>query len=268
MAEEDAAGPTAPVAAGDRDGDGPPPPHLRVASLLPSATDICIALGLADRVVGVTHECDWEAHPLFPPAGPASLWSADGSADGSSTTTAGLPRPPSLTVSGIDPALRSQAEIDAAVGASATGEGPSLCRLDGPALAAAAPTVVLTQGLCGVCAVGADEAERGVRAAGPGGDGCRVVSLEPRTLDEVAETFVAVAESCGVRERGTRLAEAFRGDVRRVSDIVAAAAVSRPRVLYLEWLDPPFDAGHWVSPPSELARLSLARRSVNSRLVH
>ena len=224
MAEEAAAGPTTTAP----EEGGTPPLALRVASLLPSTTDICIALGIADRIVGVTHECDFgDDHPLF---------RSDG------TSPAGLPRPPPLTVSGIDPARQSQLEIDKAVSASASG-GASLYRLDGSALAGAAPTVVLTQSLCGVCAVDADDV-RGVCALSPGKD-CRVVSLEPRTLDEVAATFVSVADACGVRERGVRLASRFREDILRVSDI-AVAAESRPRVLYLEWLDPPYDAGHWI----------------------
>ena len=153
-------------------------------------------------------------------------------------------RPPPLTVSDIDPAGQSQLEIDAAVKSSASAGGASLYRLDGPALVAARPDVVLTQSLCSVCAVAADDVSKEICEFRPD-QKCRVVSLEPRTLEEVATSFVTVAEACGVRERGLRLASKFWEDISRVSDI-AAAAGSRPRVLYLEWLDPPYDAGHWI----------------------
>lgn len=192
---------------------------VRIASLVPSATEALFALGLGDSVVAVTHECD------HPPA------------------VAGLPR---LTSSVIEAGL-PPAEIDARVRA-VTARGESLYRLDEALLAELEPDLIVTQALCAVCAVSFED----VRAiAGRIHSRPRVLSLDPETLAEVLSDVVVLAEAAGEPERGERLL----GDLRARLDAVATAVdgAPRPRVAALEWLDPVFIGGHWVPEMIELA---------------
>ena len=76
---------------------------------------------------------------------------------------------------------------------------------------------------------------------------CRVLSLEPETLTEVVDTFVTIAEACGVRERGEELSESFWDGVEQISHATSLSSNNaKPRVLFMEWLNPCFDAGHWI----------------------
>ncbi|MER5872969.1 cobalamin-binding protein [Streptomyces sp. NPDC002044] len=188
---------------------------MRIVSLLPAATDIVAELGLAADLVGRTHECDW------PPAEVAGV--------------------PVVTAAEFAAETLTSREISEAVGGAAH-SGSSLYTLDTGALAALAPDVVLTQDLCDVCAVSYAGVSRAVRVLDGGGP--RVLSLDPRTLDDVLDCLVTVGELLGVRERAvTRRAElaARLEDVRRLT-----AGRARPRVVAIEWLDPLWPAGHWV----------------------
>lgn len=188
----------------------------RIVSLLPSATEIVYALGLGGQLVGVTHECD------YPPE---------------------ARRKPVLTSSILqDPSLGSAA-IDAAIqDLLRAGHSPgSIYHIDAEILRAVAPTLILTQQLCDVCAVSFGEVQRAVAAVG---GACRVVSLEPTGIAEVLASIVEV----GRLTEADGAAGVLVADLRSRLDAVAAAVVSapRPRVLCVEWLDPPFTAGHWV----------------------
>ncbi|MFJ3205932.1 cobalamin-binding protein [Streptomyces sp. NPDC086989] len=192
---------------------------MRIVSLLPAATDIVADLGLVADLVGRTHECDW------PPAAVASV--------------------PVVTRAEFDADALSSREISQAVGGSAH-SGSSLYTLDTEALAALAPEVLLTQDLCQVCAVSYESVTRAVRVmdAGP-----RVLSLEPKTLDDVLDCLVAVGDLLGVRERAERRRAELWGrlaEVRRLTE-----GRPRPRVVAIEWLDPLWPAGHWV--PEQIA---------------
>ncbi|MFD8205858.1 cobalamin-binding protein [Streptomyces sp. NPDC059695] len=187
---------------------------MRIVSLLPAATDIVAQLGLAADLVGRTHECDWPPRDV---AGVPVVTSAEFSSD----------------------ALSSR-EISAAVGGAAHG-GSSLYTLDAEALSALAPDVVLTQDLCDVCAVSYEAVSRAVRVLD---GGPRVLSLEPRTLDDVLDCLVTVGDLLGVRERAERRREELRDRLAAVRGLTAGRA--RPRVVAVEWLDPLWPAGHWV----------------------
>lgn len=185
---------------------------MRIASLVPSATEMLFALGLGESVVGVTHECD------FPPAASDR---------------------PHLTATVLPEGL-SAGEIDAAV-KSIVGEGRALYSLDEERLAALAPDLIVTQAVCDVCAVSfEDVVEIAARLPGPP----RVVQQDPSSLAEVLEDVTRLGEAAGISERGHELRSELEGRLATVRAAVAAA--DRPKVIALEWLDPPFVGGHWI----------------------
>jgi iron complex transport system substrate-binding protein len=192
---------------------------MRIASLVPSATEMLFALGLGDAVVAVTHECD------YPPE------------------AAERPR---LTRSVIPPGL-PPAEIDAAV-REVTGQGRALYELDEQTLARLDVDLIVTQALCAVCAVSYDDV-RAVAERLPSRP--RVVSLDPETLGEVLDDVIALGDATGAREAAVALRAQLEGRLDGVRTAVSGAP--RPRVAALEWLDPPFAGGHWVPEMIELA---------------
>lgn len=192
----------------------------RICSLLPSATEIVFALGLEDRLVGVTHECD------YPPEARAK---------------------PHVTSSVIDSEGLSAGEIDAAVRESLAQEA-TIYHLDRDLLAQLQPDLLLTQELCDVCAVGTPVV-RDVVASLPTAP--RVVSLEPRTLGEVLDTMLLVGRLTGALRRAIELTDDLRARLQVVRDAVAAQP--RVSVLTLEWVGPLFVGGHWVPEMVEIA---------------
>jgi iron complex transport system substrate-binding protein len=192
---------------------------MRIASLVPSATEMLFALGLGGDVVGVTHECD------FPPAA-AEL--------------------PHLTRTVLPPGL-SAGEIDAAV-KEVVGEGRALYTLDEERLAGMEPELIVTQAVCEVCAVSYEDVVA-VAAQLPGPP--QVLQQDPATLGEVLEDVSRLGDAAGVRAEAARVRRELEGRLEAVS--AAVAGEPRPRVLALEWLDPPFLGGHWVPEMIELA---------------
>jgi iron complex transport system substrate-binding protein len=192
---------------------------MRIASLVPSSTEMLFALGLGEETVGVTHECD------FPPAAAAL---------------------PQLTAT-VMPEGLSAGEIDAAVKAI-VGEGKALYTLDEERLTELAPDLIVTQAVCEVCAVSyEDVVEVAARLPGPP----RVLQQDPSSLTEVLADLERLGEAAGIGER----AAALRADLEERLDAVRAAVAGapRPRVIALEWLDPPFIGGHWIPEMVELA---------------
>lgn len=195
---------------------------MRIASLLPGATEIAGLVGAAGDLVGVTHECD------YPP---------------------GVERLPKLTTSRIDPSRMTSAEIDAAVtelGSAGTGSGAltdegSIYGLRTDLLAELAPDLVLTQGVCDVCAVSLSVVERGVAGLDPAP---RLISLNPASISDVLDDVVTVGDAVGRGEEARRERESLRKRLARVEERVSG--LPRPRVGCLEWLDPLFSGGHWV----------------------
>lgn len=185
---------------------------MRIASLVPSSTEMLFALGLGESVVGVTHECD------HPPAA-SEL--------------------PHLTATVLPEGL-SAGEIDAAVKAT-VGEGKALYSLDEGALAALEPDLIVTQAVCDVCAVSfADVVEVAARLPGPP----RVVQQDPSSLAEVLDDVTRLGEATGIPARAAELRAELEGRLEAVAAAVAGS--ERPRVIALEWLDPPFVGGHWI----------------------
>ena len=181
-------------------------------SLVPHATELLFALGAGAEVLGVTHECDHPAAALE------------------------LPR---LTRDAL-PAGLSAGEIDAAV-RDRTLAGESIYELDRDALARLEPDLIVTQALCPVCAVSYEEVEG---LAGELRSRPRVVALDPKTLGETLGDVRTLAQATGRREQGAELVARSAARVDAVKLSVRSAKA--PRVLALEWLDPPYVAGHWT----------------------
>ncbi|HYR97911.1 MAG TPA: cobalamin-binding protein [Gemmatimonadales bacterium] len=195
-------------------------PAERIASLLPSATEIVCALGLEHQLVGVSHSCD---HPTAIRSKPR------------------LTRPRFLLEG------RSSGEIDVAV-RQALREFGSVYELDRARLAAVRPDLLLTQGVCEVCAVPTRDAE----TAAAGLDSCpTVLALDAHDVAGVLETIRLVGRAGGVPERADRCVLEIE---RRIASVRARIEDQpEPRVLALEWLDPPFVPGHWVPEMVALA---------------
>jgi iron complex transport system substrate-binding protein len=192
---------------------------MRIASLVPSATEMLFALGLGGDVVGVTHECD------FPPEA-ASL--------------------PHLTATVLPEGLDA-GEIDAVV-KEIVGEGRALYSLDEERLTELAPDLIVTQAVCEVCAVSyEDVVSVAARLPGPP----RVLQQDPSTIGEVLEDVTRLGAAAGIEKRAARVRAGLEARLERVQAAVKGAG--RPRVLALEWLDPPFLGGHWVPEMIEIA---------------
>jgi len=185
---------------------------MRVASLVPSATEMLFALGLGEAVVGVTHECD---HPR----------------EASSL--------PHLTRT-VLPAGLSAGEIDTAVKAT-VGEGRALYELDEERLARLGPDLIVTQAVCDVCAVSYEDVLE-VAARLPSEP--RVVQQDPSTLGEMLEDVIRLGEATGFESEAHDLRGELEGRLATVRAAVSGA--NRPRVIALEWLDPPYVGGHWL----------------------
>jgi iron complex transport system substrate-binding protein len=166
--------------------------------------------GAGDALIGVTHECDYPT---------------------------GVDKLPRLTSSKIDQNMTS-VEIDAAVSEHLTDTG-SIYALDAELLDELAPDLIITQGLCDVCAVSTNLVEEAASALE-----ARIFSMNPTSLREVLDDTVAVGEALGRGEETRAKVAALEERLARVEE--AVAGLTRPRVGCIEWLDPPFSAGHWV----------------------
>ncbi|HVJ84133.1 MAG TPA: cobalamin-binding protein [Caulifigura sp.] len=192
---------------------------MRIVSFLPSATEIVCELGLQEQLVGVTHECDF-------PTGVASL--------------------PHVTRTHL-PAAASSGEIDRLVREQLATER-SLYQLDHDRLAALEPDLIITQSLCDVCAVAESDVQRALCRLPRG---AALLNLEPQSLTDVLDSVVTVADAAGIRERGVEARRRLQNRMNAVTEAVNSSA--RLRVVVLEWIDPPFSAGHWVPEIVELA---------------
>lgn len=188
---------------------------MRIASLLPSATDIVAALGLADHLVAISHECD------LPPNAP----------DLPRITASRLP-------AGLDPAAIDGAVKDAAAA------GRPLYQVDGDLLSELEPDLVLTQGLCEVCAVTESQVGQALRRLPDHlPRNAQVLSLSGTTVSGIFADIRAVADSAGVPAQ----AETLLGQLNeRWRAVETSAPAERPPMAVLEWTDPVFVGGHWV----------------------
>jgi iron complex transport system substrate-binding protein len=185
---------------------------MRIVSLLPSTTEILFAIGAGPDVVGVTFECD---HPAE--ARTRTI-----------VSTSAMPE-------GLAPA-----EIDAFV-AKAVAAGEDLYHLDEGALAGLDADLVVTQDLCAVCAVDVSVVGDALAHLGCTAD---VLTIDPYTLEEVFESFLTLGRATGRLDAATALVESQRARLDAVRSRVGG--LPRPRVMLLEWTDPPYAPGHWM----------------------
>lgn len=186
---------------------------MNIVSLLPSTTEIVFDLGLADQLRGVTVECNWPQH------------AKEGREIVVDTFTN-----PTMTPGEIDAIVKQR-----------VAQGLDLYNLDDAALARCAPDLILSQDLCRVCAVASGDVNAAVARLNCDAN---VLQIDPQTLHQVIDSINTIAEAAGVASRGTALTNSLHKRLEIVADNVRGLA--RPKVFVLEWIDPPFGAGHWV----------------------
>ena len=194
---------------------------MKICSLLPSGTEILFALGLGDQVAGVSDLCD------FPPEARSK---------------------PVVSRSKVDPSVLSSDQVEAAMASLLTrGENPF--DLDQEWLVSESPDVILTQDLCHVCEVDAGQVTGVVvgMEVQP-----RVVVLQPRTFEEVLESFMQVGRACGAEGQAAQTIASMRERVQAVQEKLPPVA-DRPRVLSLEGINPLVLGGHWIPDMLDLA---------------
>ena len=187
----------------------------RIASLLPAATEIVAALGAADQLVGISHECDFPASVRGLPI----------------LTRTRLHAPPDLSSAAIDRAVRALVQ-----------DAVSLYEVDDEALAAAAPDVVITQDLCEVCAVSRGDVERALCTLAR--RDVELVSLSPLRLADVWADVERVAAAIGRAAAGAALRADLEAGLAAITARVPAAPP--PRVLTIEWISPIMIGGTWM----------------------
>lgn len=192
---------------------------MRICSLLPGATEIAYLLGLGDQIVGVTHECDYPA-------------------DAKQKRV--------VVRSAIDPNRMSSLEIDRKVG-ELLQAGKGLYSIDAQRFLEAAPDIILTQGLCDVCALDYNEVAAAARRLPHPPS---ILSLNPHSLTDILDDILRV----GARTSREAAAETLVGDLReRIERLGFSEPDYRPRVVCLEWFEPLYVAGHWVPEMVALA---------------
>jgi iron complex transport system substrate-binding protein len=187
---------------------------VRICSLVPAATEVLFALGLGDRVVGVTHECDWPPEVADRPRATASL---------------------------VQTGDLGSAEIDRAV-AEAAGSARPLYAIEEDAWAAIEADVVVAQELCDVCAVPAGQVAESVRARPLE---VEVLDYSPSTLDGILDAITGLGVRLGAEGAADEVTSGMRARLERVRAALGGVEIS-PRVFVTEWLEPPYSAGHWV----------------------
>jgi len=184
---------------------------MRICSLLPSATEIAFALGLADQVVAVSHECD------YPPE---------------------ASNRPVLTKSAIHQKIHRSLEVDREV----EQRGGDIYEIDEKLLANLKPDLILTQELCHVCAVSYTRVKEAARVLDAD---TKIVSLEPTNLEEIVDNILLVGRMTNKLAEAEKLAAQMLRRINRVREKTKTVQ-DKPRVFFMEWLQPPWAGGHWI----------------------
>jgi iron complex transport system substrate-binding protein len=191
---------------------------MKICSLVPGATDVVLALGLGDALVGISHECDVPGRSAVP-----------------------------VVVKPVVDDRADSAELDRQVKALVS-SGRSLYRIDEQALAKAGADIILAQALCDVCAVTPHDLERAVQSLSPRP---QLITLAPHSLEDVIEDVERIGTALRVPSRGSSLVGSLRRRIAAVRN--HSIRRSRPRIACLEWLSPLYVGGHWVPQMVEAA---------------
>ena len=187
---------------------------MKIVSLLPSATEMIVDLGLGAELVGISHACDWPEEVMHLPR----------------VTSCIVPK--DATSLEIDTVVRTELE-----------QSSALYAIDTEQLKALAPDVVMTQALCDVCAVNGADVEQAICALPTP---ARIVNLEPFTLDEVLYTLTALGEATDTVDRAATIRTACENRIKEVYLRTEAEVTHKPKTIVLDWIDPPFVSGHWM----------------------
>ena len=208
---------------------------MRIVSFLPSATEIVYALGLGSELVGVSHECDFPSDANEKPR----------------------------MIEAVDTRKMESERIDKLV-TDYTRRGERLYKIKLDEFRKANPDLVITQELCDVCAIGAEDVLAAVNQLGKQ---VKVVSLNPHSLSDIESDIRSVAKAAGHPEKAEQLIAELNDKAEAVRKLTEN--VQRPRVLCVEWLKPIMNAGHWVPEMVEYAggRDKLAEREQPSRYI-
>ena len=241
---------------------------LRIACLIPSATDICIALGLQDCIVGITHECTSHFTTKVLDPNVVQVLTLD-MINATGATTQGEIHEVVQQNSQQHCNARSSSSPSSSTGIS-TEDIPSLYPIVPQKFISANPNLIFTQDLCNVCAPNSDSVrtiikqQQNIIQNNNNNDNVeeiksddveeiRIVSLSPKSLQDVLETFRIIADACYVPERGVNLIETFHSNLQALDATIKQHTTLKEHpfhvkksMLILEWLDPPFDAGHWI----------------------
>ncbi|HEY4138051.1 MAG TPA: cobalamin-binding protein [Casimicrobiaceae bacterium] len=193
----------------------------RIVSFLPAATEMACALGLADQIIGVSHECDYPH---------------------------GMREKPVVVRNALDLAQLAPSEIDRVV-STTVGEGNNLYAVDEPLLRSLAPDIILTQDLCQVCAPSGSDVTRVIGSLRPSPD---VLYFTPRTMADVDSDLQMLGDATGRRAEADAIIASNRARLESVAAKLQHIR-HRPRVFFAEWVDPIFCAGHWVPEMIALA---------------
>ena len=193
---------------------------MRICSLVPGATEVVVALGLADSLVGISHECDYPA---------------------------AVRRVPVMVQPAVESDSMDSGDIDRRV-KMLVSSGQPLYRVDERALAEARPDIILIQDMCHVCAVTPHELERAMQLL-PRRP--QLLTLAPASLHDMIDDVERIGAALGVTSQGRDLAHSLRGRIASIRE--GSARRTRPRVVCLEWLDPLYVGGHWVPEMVEAA---------------
>jgi len=191
---------------------------LRIASLLPSATEIAFALGLGDQVVAVSHECDYPAEASTRPV---------------------------LTKSAIHQKMHRSLDVDREV----EKRGGDIYEIDEKLLEELKPDLILTQELCAVCAVSYTKVKEAARVLDAD---TKIVSLEPNNLEEIIDNIRLVGKIAGKASQAEELASRLSLRIDKVKEKTGRVQY-RPRVFFMEWLEPPWAGGHWIPQMADYA---------------
>ena len=191
----------------------------RIVSFLPSATEILYELGVGDKIVGVTHECNYPEQAKSKPR---------------------------VIHSSFDPDTMSSQEINNKV-VDLMHSGKDIYILDDEILKKANPDLIVAQGICEVCSPYTKEISRAVTILD---NKPEVLILEPRNLQDILQNILDVANKVSKEKEGQSFVDSLK---KRITQVQAKPKTSKPKVLCIEWLDPLFTAGHWVPQLVEMA---------------